>query len=227
MKARRTGSKRSVAASLWWRPAGELCSVWLLSCLLPWAAFAQSDGPGAWQISYWISPCNNPQETACKPGDVELARWAVQQWAKEGERKLRLQEVTVESQARVRLYWAGAREGLYGEMVPMQYKDPATGEMRQGAAVYVRPDPNLLGLDIRSAAAKDPLFRDVVVFLTCLHEFGHALGLRHTRDFDSIMYSFGYGGDILEYFQRYRRKLKSREEIQGLSGIRLPAASGN
>ena len=33
------------------------------------------------------------------------------------------------------------------------------------------------------------------------------------------MYSFQYGGDIDEYFGRYRRKLTVREDIRKYSGI--------
>jgi predicted Zn-dependent protease len=68
-------------------------------------------------------------------------------------------------------------------------------------------------------AKRDPLFRDTVVYLTCLHESGHALGLPHTAQFADIMYSFGFGGDIVEYFGRYRRELSSRQRIQDHSGI--------
>jgi hypothetical protein len=57
------------------------------------------------------------------------------------------------------------------------------------------------------------------VYLTCLHETGHALGLPHTRSFADIMYSFEYGGNIVEYFSRYRRKLQSRDDIQNVSGL--------
>jgi len=52
-----------------------------------------------------------------------------------------------------------------------------------------------------------------------LHESGHALGLAHTANFDDIMYSFQYGGDITEYFARYRRKLASRDDIRKNSGL--------
>jgi hypothetical protein len=33
------------------------------------------------------------------------------------------------------------------------------------------------------------------------------------------MYSFEYGGNILEYFARYRRKLESREDIRHVSAL--------
>ena len=63
------------------------------------------------------------------------------------------------------------------------------------------------------------MFRHTVVYLTCLHETGHALGLPHTRSFADIMYSFEYGGNIVEYFTRYRRKLQNRDDIQNVSGL--------
>jgi len=65
----------------------------------------------------------------------------------------------------------------------------------------------------------DPLLRDAIVYLTCLHESGHALGLSHTRAFADIMYSFQYGGDITAYFGRYRGLLKARGEIAMHSGV--------
>jgi len=82
---------------------------------------------------------------------------------------------------------------------------------KPGAEVYVRPAP----LEVN----EDPLLRDAVVYLTCLHESGHALGLPHTAAFDDIMYTFQYGGDIPEYFARYRRKLKVRDDIRKNAGL--------
>ena len=33
------------------------------------------------------------------------------------------------------------------------------------------------------------------------------------------MYYFGFGGDILNYFMRYRNKLQSRDDIAKYSGL--------
>ena len=52
-----------------------------------------------------------------------------------------------------------------------------------------------------------------------MHETGHALGLAHTAEFDDIMYSFQFGGNIPEYFGRYRRKLRTRADIQKNFGL--------
>jgi hypothetical protein len=120
---------------------------------------------------------------------------------------------TPEASARVRLYWAGPQTGQYGEMRVLQVNGQA------GAAVYIRPDTESLGSDIHAMATADALFRDTVVYLTCVHELGHAFGLEHTADFRDIMYSFQYGGDFVEYFRRYRRQLKSRDDIAQAAGM--------
>jgi predicted Zn-dependent protease len=90
---------------------------------------------------------------------------------------------------------------------------------RRGAAVFIRPDMDALGSDIAARARLDALFRDTVVYLTCLHELGHGLGLAHTADFADVMYFFGLGGDIGEYFGRYRRLLRERTDIRTASGL--------
>jgi predicted Zn-dependent protease len=90
---------------------------------------------------------------------------------------------------------------------------------QRGAAVFIRPDVESLGQDIARRARGDMLLRDSIVYLTCLHELGHALGLEHTRDSRDIMYYFGYGGDVVEYFSRYRAQIRTRNEIAMVSGL--------
>ena len=76
-----------------------------------------------------------------------------------------------ESIALVRVYWAEPGAGEFGEMQPL-----IVGT-RRGAAVFIRPDVDSLGPDLAQRAAADVLLRDTIVYLTCLHELGHALGL--------------------------------------------------
>lgn len=59
----------------------------------------------------------------------------------------------------------------------------------------------------------------MVVYLTCLHELGHAFGLSHSADFDDIMYSFSHGGEFAEYFQRFRDRINSRADIEAAGGL--------
>ncbi len=118
-----------------------------------------------------------------------------------------------ESTALLRVYWVPANFGLYGEMRPLNV------DGRRGAAVFIRPDTRALGEEIAQRASEDSLFRDTVVYLTCLHELGHAFGLNHTAEFADIMYYFGFGGDIPGFFGRYRDELRSRNDIADVSGL--------
>ena len=80
-------------------------------------------------------------------------------------------------------------------------------------------DCNALGVEIAQKARSDPLLRDSIVYLTCLHELGHALGLAHTDAFADIMYFFGFGGDIVNYFGRYRAQIRVRSDIASVPGM--------
>ncbi|HEV3215332.1 MAG TPA: matrixin family metalloprotease [Vicinamibacterales bacterium] len=161
-------------------------------------------------IPYFIA--DGTGKAGFRSSDRELARWALDAWQRSSQQRLRF-EPAAESAALIRLYWADPVDGQYGEMRPLLIGS------RRGAAVFIRPDMDALGDDIALSARADTLLRDAVVYLTCLHELGHALGLEHTRDFRDIMYFFGYGGSSAEYFGRYRAKLYAREDIAGASGL--------
>jgi hypothetical protein len=163
-------------------------------------------------FTYWIEPCTRV-EAECQSKDEQLAEWALNSWEKASNGNLSFVRSPL-SKARIRLYWASTgNRGLYGEARPIAV------EGKPGAEVEIRPSLHALGHKIEGVGAKDELFRHVVVYLTCLHETGHALGMPHTKAFSDAMYSFEYGGDILEYFGRYRRKLVSRDSIAENSGL--------
>jgi hypothetical protein len=160
--------------------------------------------PGA-TLRYWVEPCTHP-ESGCQRDDPELAQWAMEAWQAASAGTLRLEKTEDKAQAHIRVYWATGRDGLYGETRMID----VAGE--RGAEVYVLPT-------VVPAGERDKVLRDAIVYLTCLHETGHALGLDHTANFADIMYSFQYGGDIAEYFGRYRRQLESRADIRKHAGM--------
>ena len=161
-------------------------------------------------VTYFIA--DGKSGSGYRSTDRELALRALQAWQRSAGAGLRF-EPAPETAALVRLYWAEPDGGEFGETQPLMVHG------RRGAAVYIRPDVAALGPDLAQRAAADDLLRESIVYLTCLHELGHALGLDHTRDFRDIMYFFGYGGDIPAYFARYRAQIQTRGDIAKVSGL--------
>jgi hypothetical protein len=139
------------------------CVAWLLCAagLLP-----------AEDFTCWIQPCSAEvaRESTCDARDPELAEWALTAWQKAARPDLTFATAT-ETRPRIRIYWASRRMRLYGEAHPIMV------DGKRGAAIYVNPDVTQLGDEIDAAASYDHLLRDAIVYLTCLHESGRALGL--------------------------------------------------
>lgn len=201
------------------RDALKLAAIAALALLALWLTTARSrarqsiappshDSDGS--VTYFIA--DGDRGSAFRPGDRELALWALQDWQRNVGPALRFVPAP-ESDALVRLYWVEPGGDEFGETQPLMLHG------KRGATVFIRPDVQALGPDLARSTANDDLLRDAIVYLTCLHELGHALGLEHTRDFRDIMYYFGYGGDIPAYFNRYRAQLHTRADIAKVSGL--------
>ncbi len=186
----------------------------ILRCFLLLAASA-AGLPAAEEYTFRVDDCTpeTARVTGCDPGDPELARWALEAWQRETNGAIVFRQSESQAHARITIHWANGQMSLYGET------EPVLVDGKPGAVIYVLPDTRALGPAIDAATRSDRLLRDGIVYLTCLHESGHALGLRHTAAFADIMYSFGYGGDIVAYFERYRQLLKKRADMPAHSGI--------
>ena len=140
--------------------------------------------------------------------DAELAQWALEAWD-HSLRGLLCFYPTEAVSALVRVYWGQVGPGL-GRMQAIE-----VGDLR-GGEVYVQNRPGEFSEQLGDACAADPLLREVVVYRTLLHEIGHALGLVHTAGIEDTMY---FGGDVMGYYQGYRRQLESRDQMRRKRGL--------
>lgn len=158
--------------------------------------FGAASTPARWArgeaIPVWIEDVNVPAQ------HLDLVRRAVHAWSAAGEGRIAFEETREFPPTGIRVRFVTG-DVHFGEAMP--YLDGRSGSIVKADVV--------LSVD----APGDGLQKQLVLYLTALHEIGHALGLAHTERFDSIMYKFQRPLDPDRYFLRYRKVLRSPEDI--------------
>jgi hypothetical protein len=143
-------------------------------------------------IRVWVDPLRAPADGAM------LVERAMQTWTRAADGRFTLEKTAADKDPAVRVHFMSA-DYRYGVTAPRV--DRQTG-------LIVRAE-----VAVAADAGRTPLERNIIVYLTALHELGHALGLEHTTDFSSIMYLFRLPGDGDRFFGGYRQRLGSADDI--------------
>jgi hypothetical protein len=157
--------------------------------------------PSAAAIAVWVDPREAPT------GADALVERAMASWTRAAGGAFTLAK-TADERAAVRVHFVTG-DTTYGEAAPRV--DRSTGRI---ASAEVQISGNIGG---------DVLTQRIVLYLTALHELGHALGLPHTDDFNDIMYSFRRPDDGERYFGAYRRRLRGADDIGSAGATGLSA----
>jgi len=144
-------------------------------------------------IRVWIDSADAPA------GAPALVERALATWTTAIGGAVTLSRTNLRTDAGIRVRFPRSH-GEFGETMPRI--DPRTGVI-VAAEVTIAND----------TAGEDRLTQRIVIYLTALHELGHALGLRHTDTFADIMYRFQHPDDGEKYFGAYRRKLRSPDDV--------------
>jgi len=147
--------------------------------------------PGA-RVAVWLDTAHAPADAAM------LVERAMKNWSDASDGQLTLVPAKSRADAAIRIVFV-ASENVYGEAAPRV--DPATGFIAQA------------DIAINSAVPPDRIDARIVVYLTALHELGHAIGLPHTDTFSAIMYRFQRPDDGERYFGAYRRLVRSADDV--------------
>jgi hypothetical protein len=153
-------------------------------------------------IQVWIDPAHAPA------GGDRLVERAMETWTMAANGRFRLERSASKDRAGIRVHFF-TRDWRYG--MTDARPDPRTG-LLTSAEVVVAAD-----------ADGDALDHQIVVYLTALHELGHAIGLSHSNDIADIMYLFRLPGDGERFFGAYRRRLRSADDIGSANATGLSA----
>jgi hypothetical protein len=153
-------------------------------------------------IRVWVDPAHAPAG-----GDVLVER-AMKTWTDAAQGRFKLERGRDKDTAAVRIHFF-TRDWRYG--MTEARPDPRTGLISEADVV------------VASDADGDALDQSIVIYLTALHELGHALGLAHTSVFTDIMYLFRSPGDGERFFGNYRQRLRSSDDIGSAMATGLSA----
>jgi hypothetical protein len=155
--------------------------------------------PAGARVPVWIDASRAPA------GAAALVERAMKTWTDASDGRLTLVRAATSGEAAIRIVFVQS-DTNYGEAAPRV--DPGTG-------FIARAD-----VAINAAVPDNPMDARIIIYLTALHELGHALGLTHSDTFSAIMYRFRRADDGARYFGAYRSKVRSPDEVG------LPAATG-
>jgi hypothetical protein len=130
-------------------------------------------------ISYFIA--DGIPRSGYRPGDDDLATWALQEWERSSHGTIQFERTIEESDSLLRIFWLPSALTNIGQSTRFM------SMRRIRAMVMVRGNAETWSDPLGTLVKKDPLLRDTVVYLTCLHEIGHALGLDHSSSQNDVM----------------------------------------
>ena len=159
--------------------------------------------PAGAVVHVWVDARSAP------PGAGALVDRALATWNAAAAGRIVMRSEGSREPGDIRVRFAAA-DGIYGETSPRI--DRATGFIASADVM------------IAAEIAGEPMQQRIVIYLTALHELGHALGLPHTDAFDDIMYRFRRPEDGAKYFGAYRRQLRSIEDIGSQRATGLSSA---
>jgi hypothetical protein len=154
-------------------------------------------------LRVWIEP---------RPAPADGARFverAMTTWTAAAEGRFTLTRAASRDEAAVRVFFISSATN-YGETAPRVDR-----AQRRIVSAEVA---------INAEVPADALMARVIIYLTALHELGHALGLPHTDEFADIMYRFRRPDDGARYFGAFRQRLRSADDIGSGSASGLSPA---